>query len=151
MLNPASTARILRSPNSFVFRKQLEKEQISPLGQEGQTRAIVFDRERRGGRQVNARAALLVASVLDLPPRLRQQGRRPFLYGAATPPGPGGEICWPTHLLGITRTGSRAGGWQTVALRGSNAPSLAQSLQRGIMTSSSTAILGLNVHLEESR
>ena len=41
-------------------------------GQEGKTRAIVFDRERWGGRQVNARAALLIASVIDLPPRLRQ-------------------------------------------------------------------------------
>jgi len=38
----------------------------------------------------------LFASVLDLPPRLRQQARRPFLYGAATCPG--GEICWPSHL-----------------------------------------------------
>ena len=34
--------------------------QLSPPGQEGKTRAIVFDRERRGGRPVNARAALLI-------------------------------------------------------------------------------------------
>jgi len=40
-------------------------EPISPPGQEGQTRAIVFDRERRGGRSSNR-------WFLDLPPRLRR-------------------------------------------------------------------------------
>jgi hypothetical protein len=30
-------------------------------------------------------------------------------------PVPGGELRAPKHLPGITRTGSKAGGWQTVA------------------------------------
>jgi len=36
--------------------------------------------------------ALIIASVLDLPPRLRQQGRRPFSLWRSHPSWPGGEI-----------------------------------------------------------
>jgi len=38
-----------------------------------------------------------------------------FLYGAATPPVQEGKFAGRHIFLGITRTGSKAGGWQTVA------------------------------------
>ena len=38
-----------------------------------------------------------------------------FLYGAATPPVQEGKFAGRHIFLGITRTGSKAGGWQTFA------------------------------------
>jgi hypothetical protein len=48
-------------------------------------RAIVFDRERRGGRQVDARPALLISSVLDLHPSAPAR-KAAFSMAQPTPP-----------------------------------------------------------------
>jgi len=56
------------------------------LEQEGKTRAIVFDRERRGGRSQRIDQKAFRRVFCERPPR-------PLLSVADTPPVPGGEVC----------------------------------------------------------